>query len=233
MALVTLQIIEGLERGRIFADLPTPVTIGREEDNTLSLKDEQISRLHVKLQEEDGRVILTDLCSTNGTRVNGHPVQMRVLQTGDLLAIGRCLLIYGSLQDLDVQTPQQAESDFLPPGFGEKTISVTPDSVSDSESFQDHWMKQPGDLFPHGPPDPPADLRPIQKADISDFLSYLHAEIGTVLQSLKEVPPEEDSDRGEIQIDWDSWKRLLKLEMDLAIYLRKISEPGRESESDS
>ncbi len=100
MAKVTLQLLEGLERGLMFRDLSTPVTIGREDDNTVRLNDERVSRFHAKIQEDGGQVILTDLESTNGTRINGHPIQMRVLQIGDQIAIGRCLLVYGSPEEI-------------------------------------------------------------------------------------------------------------------------------------
>ena len=83
MATVTMQVLEGFEAGRLYCDLHTPITIGREEDNDIRLNDDRVSRFHAKIQEDAGRVILTDLDSTNGTRVNGHPVRMRVLQLGD------------------------------------------------------------------------------------------------------------------------------------------------------
>ncbi|HAA63183.1 MAG TPA: hypothetical protein DCE39_19845, partial [Planctomycetaceae bacterium] len=35
MAEITIQILEGLERGRVFESLETPVTIGREDDNSI------------------------------------------------------------------------------------------------------------------------------------------------------------------------------------------------------
>src|SRR5262245_22919495 len=101
MARITIQVLEGFERGRVFADIPTPITIGREEDNTIQLNDERASRFHVKIQEDGGRIILTDLDSTNGTRINGHPVQVRVLQHGDQLSIGRSLLLFGSAREID------------------------------------------------------------------------------------------------------------------------------------
>ena len=82
MARITLSVLEGLERGKVYEDLETPVSIGREEDNRIQLNDERVSRIHAKLQEDRGDVILTDLNSTNGSRVNGHPVQLRVLQPG-------------------------------------------------------------------------------------------------------------------------------------------------------
>ena len=232
MALVTFQIVEGLERGRIFSDLPTPVTIGREEDNTISLKEEQVSRLHAKVQDEEGRVILTDVSSTNGTRVNGHPVQMRVLQIGDLLSIGRCLLVYGSPADLAEQIEHSEDADPKLPNSVEQTLAVNfaDELHAASDSFRTNGILQPRQLFPHGPPDPPRNLRPLQKAEISDFLAYLHAEFGDVLRTLKEDPSNKKRKKKPVQLEWTSWQRLLKLEMDLAVYLRKIAEPEHESE---
>ncbi len=71
MGLVTLQVLDGFEMGQVFENLATPVSIGRERDNDVALNDEQVSRFHAKIQDADGRLILTDLDSTNGTRVNG------------------------------------------------------------------------------------------------------------------------------------------------------------------
>src|SRR6516164_7912343 len=80
MASVTFQIIEGIDKGRTFRELPTPVTIGREEGNLLRLNDERVSRFHAKVQADNDEIILTDLESTNGTRVNGNVVQIRRLR---------------------------------------------------------------------------------------------------------------------------------------------------------
>jgi pSer/pThr/pTyr-binding forkhead associated (FHA) protein len=232
MALVTFQIVEGLERGRIFTDLPTPVTIGREEDNTISLKDEQVSRLHAKLQDEEDRVILTDVSSTNGTRVNGHPVQMRVLQIGDLLSIGRCLLVFGSPEEIAAQIEQPKDADPKSLDSVEQTLAADFDDVSHagSDSLRTNGIMQPRALFPHGPPDPPQDLRPLQKAKISDFLAYLHAEFGDALRTLKDDPSNKKLKMKQVQLDWSTWQRLLKLEMELAVYMRQIAEPEHESE---
>ena len=50
MALVTLRVLDGADRGRVFQNLATPVTIGREEGNSVQLNDERISRFHLKIQ---------------------------------------------------------------------------------------------------------------------------------------------------------------------------------------
>ncbi len=96
MADVTLRVLDGADRGRVYERLPTPVTIGREEGNIVQLNDERISRYHIKIQEDGGKLVLTDLESTNGTRVNGEDVQLRILRFGDVIAVGRSVLLYGT-----------------------------------------------------------------------------------------------------------------------------------------
>src|SRR5439155_21989405 len=90
----------GADRGRIYDDVPTPVTIGREEGNTIQLNDERVSRFHLKIQEDRDKVVLTDLESTNGTKVNGEDVQLRILRFGDLITVGRSVLLFGSREEI-------------------------------------------------------------------------------------------------------------------------------------
>ncbi len=64
-------------------------TIGRREDNTYVLTDPRVSRVHASLRKEAGAVILTDLGSSAGTRVNGEDsTGPRVLRHGDRIAFG-------------------------------------------------------------------------------------------------------------------------------------------------
>jgi hypothetical protein len=218
MAIVTIRILEGLERGRVFADLVTPITIGREDDNDIQLNDDRTSRFHAKLQDDGGQVILTDLDSTNGTRVNGHPVQMKVLQAGDLVAIGRCVLLFGD-----------------PPGWhGEDSQSTGQTAILDSDadvsSGDVDFLSPPlvpterENLFPTGAPPIPIDLRPLQLAQVSDILAYLHDRVGSVIAEATE-----DSDRGscgrEMRCPWEAWQRLIHLQAALAAYLRTLAEP--------
>ena len=93
MAQITLRILDGADRGRVFDDLGTPVTIGREEGNSIQLNDERVSRFHLKIQEDQDKIVLTDLESTNGTKVNGEDIQLRILRFGDMISVGRSVLL--------------------------------------------------------------------------------------------------------------------------------------------
>src|SRR5215210_8779514 len=103
MPAVTFQVLEGIDKGRVYRDLPTLVTIGREEGNMLRLNDERVSRFHAKVQFDNSELILTDLESTNGTRVNGNVVQIRRLRPGDRIGVGRSLILFGSEQEINAR----------------------------------------------------------------------------------------------------------------------------------
>src|SRR5437660_11789490 len=115
---VTFQCLEGIDKGRIYRDLPTPVTIGREEGNVLRLNDERVSRFHAKVQLDDEDFIITDLESTNGTRVNGTVVQIRRLRFGDRVSIGRSLLLFGSNEEIAARMASLAGVGASPVPFG-------------------------------------------------------------------------------------------------------------------
>ena len=229
MALITLSVLEGFERGRVFAGLSTPVSIGREIDNTIQLNDDRVSRFHAKVQEDGGRVILTDLDSTNGTRVNGHSVQIRVLQQGDLVTIGRCVLRFGPLP---VPTEQDAAEKDEPP-----TAMLNAFAPPPSSEELDFLAPVPGAvdvverLFPQGAPDLPDGLRPLHRAQLSDMLAYFHSQLGQVLeQSVESTTPEGNR---EARTSWPAWQELINLQMTLTAYMRELSEPHDERSSQS
>jgi hypothetical protein len=72
------------------------VTIGRLADCDIVLKDKGASRKHAQLKRRDGRWTLTDLGSTNGTRLNGQTVQTRELADGDKITIGTTVIEFRS-----------------------------------------------------------------------------------------------------------------------------------------
>ncbi|HZB79357.1 MAG TPA: DUF3662 and FHA domain-containing protein [Actinomycetota bacterium] len=68
------------------------VTIGRLADCDVVLKDKGASRKHAQLKLRGGTWTLTDLGSTNGTRLNGQTVQSRELADGDKITIGTTVI---------------------------------------------------------------------------------------------------------------------------------------------
>ncbi len=72
---------------RIALDGPA-LTIGRALDNDVVLDDRRVSRHHARLQARRGMLVLTDLDSANGSRVNGVAVSEVALGAGDRIEIG-------------------------------------------------------------------------------------------------------------------------------------------------
>jgi hypothetical protein len=61
--------------------------IGRGKAAGLTIKDPNISRSHVVVELRDGVYWLVDMGSTNGTLVNGQPIQQRPILDGDVARI--------------------------------------------------------------------------------------------------------------------------------------------------
>lgn len=218
---ITLQVLEGLERGRFYENLAPPVTIGREEENTIRLNDERVSRFHAKLQEDAGRVILTDLDSTNGTRVNGRPVQMRVLKPGDQVSIGRCLIVFGSREEIAARA-EKAKSLPSPRPLAPPHESALSDDGDDSHDSDGSFLLS-GELE-EAFPEVPRGLAPGQRAQTSDLLGHIHDEIRRVLLAAEETPTAGQGPT-DMRVPGRGWQRLLRLEMDLAVLLRDIADP--------
>lgn len=69
------------------------LSIGRSGDNDLVLADARVSRHHARLRASHGMLVLTDLGSTNGCRVNGVRVDEVVLGSGDTIELGDTVLV--------------------------------------------------------------------------------------------------------------------------------------------
>lgn len=85
-----------------FLDLPdgrrVPVvdglTLGRVAGCDIVIDDTKASRRHARIVVEGGVCEIEDLQSSNGTLLNGKPVQRRVLRDGDRVQIGQTEIVY-------------------------------------------------------------------------------------------------------------------------------------------
>ncbi|MCA9269685.1 MAG: FHA domain-containing protein [Planctomycetales bacterium] len=218
MAEVTLRIIDGADRGRVYSELSTPVTVGREEGNDIQLNDERVSRYHLKIQEDHDKLVLTDLQSTNGTKVNGEEIQLRILRHGDLIAVGRSMLIYGRPEQIAERLAR------LRGALGKTGSGVSAGSHS---SFSlDHELSLCDDsdvqatLHTLDTPELPERMSPGQAAQLSELLEYLHIRIRQLLSTVAC-----DDQQEAVELDQRQWQNLLDLQGKLAEYLRGIGNP--------
>ena len=65
------------------------VTIGRSSSCDITIEDPEMSRRHAEVTNHEGTLALSDLGSTNGTRVNGRFIDApTALTVGDIIRIG-------------------------------------------------------------------------------------------------------------------------------------------------
>lgn len=249
MALVTFQVIDGVDKGKVFENLPTPVTIGREEGNTVRLNDERISRFHAKVQQDHDDLILTDLESTNGTRVNGQLVQIHRLRHGDFVMMGRSVLLFGSMEEiaarqrslnqakgagaetsphlgtvtLQNRTKPPSEIPERPTMMGTAREAPSDDADLQFQISENDRVVQTGDVMIVGKsefPPLPVRLTPSQSARLSEVFNFLHRAMSLVTQTVHAT------DEGtRIYLDFSMWQRLLQIQMLLARYQRAITDP--------
>jgi predicted component of type VI protein secretion system len=221
MAEITLRVLDGADRGKVFDALPTPVTIGREEGNSIQLNDERVSRFHLKIQTDRDKVVLTDLQSTNGTRVNGEDIQLRILRYGDLIMLGRSTLLFGSSDQIAARLRE-----LRPAGAEEPATAREGEGDGDSPGFEVDldWENDPElqkTLHTLRPPALPEGLSPGQAAEVSEIIEYVHLRLRELIESATIKNPKEP-----VAMDFEQWQHLLDLQALLAGYLRQIGDPG-------
>jgi pSer/pThr/pTyr-binding forkhead associated (FHA) protein len=236
MPAVTFQVLEGIDKGRVYRDLLTPVTIGREEGNIVRLNDERVSRFHAKVQVDNNEIILTDLDSTNGTRVNNNVVQIRRLRPGDRVGIGRSLLLFGSEQEIAARAAVLSGAS-TPAGGGDPSLtegmpptiygSMLADAVDNDDARfelnpQEEITTSNGTVYMGNRPLPPLPqkLSPSQAARLAELFDFLHRHLGSATENTKV------SDDGlDIRIGYAEWQRILAVQLVLARYVRAVAEP--------
>jgi len=84
-----LTIDAGPDAGRTQRAAERALRLGRSPDNDVILRDPATSGHHARLERRDDHFWIVDLGSTNGTLVNGEPIQEKQLNHGDRLTIGQ------------------------------------------------------------------------------------------------------------------------------------------------
>jgi len=88
-------VIQGPDKGRTFELRAGDNVVGRENTATITLNDQTASRAHACIQVDNGRSLLNDMGSANGTFLNGVKIgQATGLKRGDQVRCGSTLLVF-------------------------------------------------------------------------------------------------------------------------------------------
>lgn len=154
------------------------ITIGRQEGNTIRLTERNVSRRHARLVRLNGHVVVEDLGSYNGTRLNGERIAgQSPLKEGDLIQIGDYDLALQSEGAANVAGPitTKVPSAFSPTSSNSAAMRKTepameamgePEPEQDPEQEQGDYEAAPGaapeedgDEHDHTPPSSSAEQR--------------------------------------------------------------------------
>jgi Protein of unknown function (DUF3662)/FHA domain len=91
-AAAELLLIEDGQPARSFPLGTDRVIIGRLAESDVVVSDPAASRRHAEIRRKDGQYMISDLGSTNGTKVNEVAIGERSLEEGDRITIGRTVL---------------------------------------------------------------------------------------------------------------------------------------------
>jgi DNA-binding NtrC family response regulator len=86
---IDLAVIGGPDAGKAIAATSKRIVVGTGEGADLILTDPTVSRFHSEVVLEDGRAVVKDLGSKNGTLVDGVPVIVAPLRDGCVLTLGK------------------------------------------------------------------------------------------------------------------------------------------------
>ena len=89
-----LVAINGSKKGTTFPLTADQITIGRESASDVSLNHASVSRRHCVIEREGDNFKIRDLGSSNGTFVNGQPVNEKMLNHADQVRIGSIALLF-------------------------------------------------------------------------------------------------------------------------------------------
>src|SRR6266849_5319388 len=94
------------------------ITVGRVDENDICLPKGNISKKHTKIVVKDGKIIVLDLKSTNGTYVNGKKLAgPQVIQPSDTVYIGDFIL---NVEPPDLGEPADSAEEDAPTYLGEE-----------------------------------------------------------------------------------------------------------------
>jgi len=93
-----LEVVGGPQQGTVFTLEEGPCTIGRSMGNEVIIYDDKVSGRHASIARSAGKLILRDMNSTNGTFLNGLPVDAAVIKNNDQVRMGDTEMIFHCME---------------------------------------------------------------------------------------------------------------------------------------
>ena len=86
-----------------------PWTVGRSQENDITVNDPNVSRRHARISRADDGFVVEDLGSTNGTLLDGAPIDRERIENGDELTFGGITARFARRMDRPSSSPQRGQ----------------------------------------------------------------------------------------------------------------------------
>ncbi len=145
-----LELVSGDDAGRRFVVPAAGVAVGRTAPADLIFAEDNVSRLHCRLEPRGDDIVVIDLGSTNGTFINGWRIDgTAVLPIGATLKIGRQLFKHEVLTHRQLQKHEEEQRHL--DAAASYVAALLPPPISDGPICAD-WVYRPssklgGDAF--------------------------------------------------------------------------------------
>ena len=83
-----------------------PWSVGRSAENNIVISNPNVSRRHARLSRSENGFVVEDLGSTNGTLLDGAPIDRERIESGDELTFGGVTARFVRRMDKDASSPQ-------------------------------------------------------------------------------------------------------------------------------
>src|SRR5690606_19702101 len=140
-------------------------------------------------------------------------IQLRILRYGDIISMGRSVLLFGSREQIAERLAELRER-----SDAGRAANLPPSDQPGALEFELNWSVDPdiqSTLHTLMPPELPDRLSPGQAAQLCELLEYLHVRIRDLLSAVKLKPENE-----QVTLEQRQWQNLVDLQARLAGYLR-------------
>ena len=96
--MIKLYVMNGAQQGQSYALQGETTTLGRASDNDIQIKDDHLSRKHLRIISRGNRCFIVDLGSTNGILLNGEKIEQGKefeVGEGSPIVVGKTIICLG------------------------------------------------------------------------------------------------------------------------------------------
>jgi predicted component of type VI protein secretion system len=164
-----LHVVKGRSATTALKLIDGETSVGRHNACTIRIKSSQVSRRHCEISQKNGKLVVRDLNSSNGTIVNGKRIkEVSILQDGDELTIGGVVLrivkvqgsgVAGPATKTTVKASDTAELDALSDDGEDVEFEIDMDAEADEDDLGFETVSLEDESEPAPPPPKEATAR--------------------------------------------------------------------------